>query len=47
MFDYQQREKIFLFKALRLALGPSQSLILWAWFALNPGVKLSEGEADP
>ena len=47
MFDCQQREKIFLFKALRLSLGPSQPLILWAWVALNPGVKISGREADP
>lgn len=47
MFDCQQREKIFLCKALRLALRPSQPLTLWEWGALYPGVKLSGREPDP
>ena len=46
VFDCQQREKIFIFKALRLALKPSQPPTLWTWVALYPGVKLSGREAD-
>jgi hypothetical protein len=43
----EQGQEIFLFsKMSRLALGPIQPLIQWAWGALSSGVKQVGHEAD-
>jgi hypothetical protein len=43
----EQGQEIFLFsKISRLALGPTQPLIQWAWGALSRGVKQVGHEAD-
>jgi hypothetical protein len=45
-FDSLEGQNLFIFIALRLALGPTQFPTEWTPWLLSPVVKWPEGEAD-